>query len=355
MKAYSLRDARRLAAGTNNWRQAVWNRWLIGYLTPESTGQNEECTVQKVSTPRSKSEISQAPRADGSVSADSIKADDRTTAEDPIDELKDFSLGPPPWDTRRGDTEVESQGTARTRAVRARLDRLLEQMDEVEGTVDRVAERQSAFANHQRIQHREFTDLLDRLVETQERHTESLIACTRALERLERRAMWNERNLRNPVSISSEFSPLSQRPLQDPPLSTIVPPSTTQRVQRASGDRASIEPNAPLSGKLSDISLPTLLSTAELEMWTGRLTLETRSRTVQVDLETGLLVGVFEDDSPSDAVEALHELLDARDGRFSFSPAESVVKTELAPLMVGTLLLRASHLRDEMNRADVGS
>lgn len=347
MKAYRLRDARRLAAGTNNWRQAVWNRWLIGYLTPDPTQDAAEGEAPRASAP--------VARSSGPSSDQDESAIEASREGDDANNMRHVSLDPPLWDRRRDDASHEASGSPRTRAVRARLDRLLEQMDEVEGTVDRVAERQNAFANHQRIQHREFTDLLDRLVETQERHTESLIACTHALERLERRAVWNERNLRHPLSFSSELSPLSQRPSQGPASETMVPPSMTQRVQRGSVDRSSVESNAPLSGKLSDISLPTLLSTAELEMWTGRLSLETRSRTVQVDLETGLLVGVFEDDSPSDAVEALHELLDARDGRFSFSPAESVVRTELAPLTVGTLLLRASHLRDEMHRADVGS
>jgi len=36
MKSYSLRDARRLAIGTSDWRQAMWNKWLVGYLTPRA-------------------------------------------------------------------------------------------------------------------------------------------------------------------------------------------------------------------------------------------------------------------------------------------------------------------------------
>jgi hypothetical protein len=94
---------------------------------------------------------------------------------------------------------------------------------------------------------------------------------------------------------------------------------------------------------------------AELECWTGRLTLEARSRIVAVDIEEGLLVSVFEDDSPSDAVVALYDLIEAREGRYRFSPLESVVKTELAPMTVGTLMLRVSHRKDELQRAELGA
>lgn len=361
MNAYRLRDVRRLANSSNNWRKTTWNQWLIGYLTQEA---------EKVSRADGTTETAGAKNttATGESPDPNIDGEALRSVESSSNELSTSNPQPkgdvagPTSAVRSGETstrdeeEVRGRASPQSQAVRDRLDRLLEQMDEIEMTVERVAERQNSATNHQRLQHREFTDILDRLVETQERHTDSVIACTRAIERLERRVMWVERNGRQPWTFENELNSPSHRPSRVPPLGqTLIPPSMARRVHRTEGERPSMEPNAPLSGKLSDLSLPTLLSTAELEMWTGRLTLETKNRTVQVSLEGGLLVGVSEDDSPSDAVEALHELLDDRAGRFSFSPGALALKTELAPLTVGTLLLRASHLRDEMNRSDVGT
>jgi hypothetical protein len=229
-------------------------------------------------------------------------------------------------------------------------------MDLLQQTVDRLSERQIAQTGQERLQLRSVTDLIARLVEMQERHTESLITCTRALERLERRAIWLERTSRSSTSFGFE-APFDDRlPRESGFPESLVPVSGAQQMRRADENvRATQSSSAPLGGKLTDISLPTLLSMAELERWTGRLTLEAQTHTVQVDLEGGLLVGVLEDDSPTDAVEALHELLESREGSFSFSPQVAVVKTELAPMTVGTLLLRASHRRDELSRADVGA
>jgi hypothetical protein len=137
---------------------------------------------------------------------------------------------------------------------------------------------------------------------------------------------------------------------------TLLPPSATQRVRRGpDGSRTPADPSSPFGGTLVDISLPTLLSMAELEHWTGRLTVEAKDRIVAIDLEDGHLVAVFEDDSPSDAVQALYDLVEAREGRYCFSPLASVAKTELAPMTVGTLMLRVSHRQDELSRAEVGS
>lgn len=358
MKAYSWRDARQLTKGSNDWRQAIWNRWLISYLTPREQSALAE-PAEALASPKPHDESASSP-AHPSTSPPPVAATPEFTkaAHFAQSEPPSSIAAPPdegttttPPSTASRDEETRSS-LPRANAVRARLDRVAEQINAVEVALDDLTERQSAGASYDRLERRRFADIVERLVETQERHTETLLACTRALERLERRVMWAERQ--------SRLGHLGER-LQAPfgeeseALETLVPRSGSQRIRRAPEQRSGSDPASPLNGKLSDISLPTLLSMSELERWTGRLTLQASGRTVIVDLESGLLVGVFEDDSPSDAVEALHELIDDRDGRFTFSPSPSVTRTELAPMTVGTLLLRASHRRDEMNRADFGT
>ncbi|HXS18474.1 MAG TPA: DUF4388 domain-containing protein [Polyangiaceae bacterium] len=319
MKTYSLKDARRLTRGTTDWREAVWNKWLIGYLTPrESESEKEELAGEPTRAATTPSE--EAPRANPVVT-------------DPVSD---------PGRPSRG-----------VQALRARLDLIISRMDALEVALDRSSERENLGRVQARVHERALADLLERLVEAQERHTQGLISCTRAIERLERRVLTSERTARPLSTLVPDATGFEGSSFTEGTPDTLIPPSVTRAVRKvALGQGGNREAVAPLSGSLSEISLPTLLSMAELERWTGRLILEARERTVLLELEGGLLVGAFEDDSPAEAVEALHELIEVRDGRFSFSPGASAVKTELAPMTVGTLLLRASHRRDERSRAD---
>jgi hypothetical protein len=270
------------------------------------------------------------------------------------DDAQRASLYPPhlEHETDAGD---EWGRARRVHTLRTRLDQMVGQLDGLELALDRQSEREGLARVQDRVQQRALSDILDRLVEAQERHTQSLISCTRAIERFERRLISMERATRSTHSQFPDAHALDEAPyLADLHPDSIAPPAATQRVRKARASVPTVDPVAPLSGKLSEISLPTLLSMAELECWTGRLTLDAGARTVFLDMEAGLLVGVFEDDSPSDAVETLYDLIDARDGGFSFSPHHPVTKTELSPLTVGTLLLRASHRRDEVTRLEVG-
>ncbi len=394
MKAYSLREARRLASGTRDWRQAIWNKWLVGYLTPRQDEQDEdegdfrgprsasfskspsiepgqeESPPENTAThfgrdepptivhpaalePHDETPTSERTYFDtlrpGALPSEQAKAPSIPAPSIPAPSLSTF----PSSSSGEDESELEWSRTRRAHTLRARLDHIVNQLDALELSVQRQGERDALLRVQDRVQQRALADILDRMVEAQERHTQSLVTCTRAVERLERRLMKVEQRA-YPSSPTTEESLSVNEGVYyaSSPTESIVPPSMTQRVQAPPASASARDTTAPLSGNLSEISLPTLLSMAELEHWTGRLTLETGQRTLLLDLEGGLLIGVFEDDSPSDAVEALYGLVEARDGRFAFSPQHQLNKTELAPMTVGTLLLRASHRRDEVDRAD---
>lgn len=366
MRGHLLRDARRLTAGSGDWREAIWNKWLIGYLTPRHLDEEEktESDESRLGAEEKVKQTADSRRGVDTVSNEGVRMNASASCSP---HASGSALTPVAEESSHGGKANEGEETTnsstepsdgalfasrRAEAARARLDRLLEQMDVVEQAVDRIADRQSVASSHDRLQLRSMTDLLDRLVEMQERHTDTLVACTRALERLERRMLWSERQSRLSVAAEegSETPDLGRSDSVVP--ASIAPASMIHRARQPSESRRSGgESVAPVSGQLNDISLPTLLSMAELERWTGRLTLEVETHTVQVDLEAGLLVGVLEDDSPSDAVEALYDLVEMRVGKFSFTPSATVMKTEPAPLTVGSLLLRAGHRRDELSRA----
>jgi len=380
MKTYSLREARRLAIGTNDWREGIWNRWLVGYLTPrddDSADQGQATPKAAPTTPAApqaisdsaspgetasdaqcarKLDVTEGASCDAPTRAPTVRPGPLRAKSDllsnPLDDAERDSSYSPALDSETGGGEW---GRARrVHTLRTRLDQIVGQLDTLELALDRQSEREGLARVQDRVQQRALSDILDRLVEAQERHTQGLISCTRAVERLERRLISMERITRSSQSIAPEASYGDTSPFAPAATESIVPASMTQRVRKTSASSPPADHAAPLSGKLSEISLPTLLSMAELERWTGRLMIDAHTRTVLLDLEAGFLVGVFEDDSPSDAVETLYDLIEVRDGGFSFNPQHSVAKTELAPMTVGTLLLRASHRRDEVTRLEVG-
>lgn len=352
MKGYLLRDARRLAIGTSDWREAVWNKWLVSYLTPkEEAGQPGSQVPAAGERPDSEDEspavaMRQAPQAEPGSAAATSEAASAVPAEAPV-RAGEGERDPRAPEQPAADSWVPGEGR-RGQAVRAWFEQLRAQVEAVELSLDRLAERQSLGAAQERLQMRRVSDVLDRLVETQERHSETLIACSRALERLERRMMWHERLLRTALPFGMESGDSDAG--WESPRESLAPPSRSQVASRSRiPPRPGPDLSAPLAGKLSEISLPTLLSMAELEKWTGRLTLESQG-TVIIDLEGGLIVGALDEDAPCDAVDAVVSLMETRDGRFSFTPFATALKTERPPLTVGSLLLKASHRRDELNR-----
>ena len=369
MKSYSLRDARRLAIGTSDWRQAMWNKWLVGYLTPRAdeqksaTSSGARAAPDEFSTP-STSQFNvetETPLRTSETLRPPVPSPEfehptstQLRENEPIPDQRG-SRKRSDWTDEQDDLNRHAQRARTAYTLQTRLQYISDQLDALELTLDRHSERENLARVQQRVQERALSDILDRLVEAQERQTQGIVSCTRALERLERRLVANEREVRTHGSGQFGATEQEEGAFSAGMGESIVPPSMTQRVQGPTGSSSAREVVAPLSGQLSEISLPTLLSMAELECWTGRLMMEAAQRTLLLDLQGGLLVGVFEDDSPTDAVEALYDLVEVRTGRFSFSPSLQVAKTELAPMTVGTLLLRASHRRDEVSRSDAAA
>lgn len=334
MKAPPFLLAQLLPLGAGEAVQARVRQWLGRRLgVPSEAVGGQERKQDSVSAGVSPAPPSAAPRASEGPAADGTGA--------AIPAAAGEASGP---------LHAASAASLQVHAVSGRFDRLVEQLELIEAAVDRVAERQMSREFRERRQGQRVTELLDRLADAQEGQADSLALLSRRMDRLERRVLWAERG--SGLALAQDLPPgPSSREPRSP--ETLVPPSATQRVARDAA-RSSGDSSSPFGGTLIDISLPTLLSMAELERWTGRLSIEAKSRTVLVDWADGLLVGVFEDDSPSDAVTALYDLVEAREGRYRFTPLPTVTKTELAPMTVGTLMLRVGHRRDELRRADVG-
>lgn len=304
-----------------DWRHGIWNRWLISYLTPK-----EACEEKEAPVPPAQSAESRAPEAI------SQEASSATESAEPSEGSAET------W----GPTLYRAPPRSPSTAARARLDALSEQLLSVEGALDSLTQRLNASAAHDRIGVRRMTDGMDRLTELTERHTEILVSCVRAIERLERRLMDTERRER------TTLAPEAPRP-----------PDTTSRRPPVSGSRLAPDLGHPFSGNLADLSVPTLLSMFELEQRTGRLTLSTTSGALTLDLQEGKLGQTFLDGSPSDPVEALALVIDVRSGRFLFTPGDLVYGELSAPdhplMSVGAVLLRIGQRSDEANRDAFGT
>lgn len=310
-----------------DWRHGIWNRWLISYLTPKD-GPDPNLSPAEVQEERKTTEASppigaeiEPPEAVGpQASPDTSDGSNET------------------W----GPTLYRAPPRSPSTAAKARLDALSEQLFSVEGALDSLTQRLNASAAHDRVGVRRMTDGVDRLTELTERHTEILVSCVRALERLERRLMDAERRER------TTMTPEAPRP-----------PETPSRRPPASGARLAPDLGHPFSGSLADLSVPTLLSMFELEQRTGRLTLNTTVGALTLDLKEGKLGQTFLDGSPSDPVEALALVIDVRAGRFLFTPGDLIYDELTMPsgpmMSVGAVLLRVGQKNDEANRDAFGT
>lgn len=303
-----------------DWRHAIWNRWLISYLTPK-----EDLTSAPESAP-AEGQATSEDAADPTVTPPNVPHTEPAATADP---------GPDSEPPEKTDPKRTSL------SARVRLDALSEQLLSVEAALDSLTQRLNVSAAHERISARRVTDGIDRLTELADRHTEVLVSCVRALERLERRWMDTERRER--LSLPPE------------PRAT----ETASRRPPVSGSRVAPDLGHPFSGNLADLSVPTLLSMFELEQRTGRLTLSTTSGALTLELEEGKLGQTFFDGVPSEPVDALARVIDARSGRFLFTPGELVTDdlgiTPGPKMSVGSVLLRIGQRNDEANRDAFGT
>lgn len=336
-----LDELRRYVGGDRDWRQGLWNRWLVSYLTPKD---GEEEATQSTEAASSENDASVSSPASNSAS----------TSEDDARDANRATAGAPE-DSRGAASNEDTPSERRPLAARARLDALSDQIFALESALDSLSQRLHLGRIEERRQNQRLVDLLERLVDGEERNAEALVGCSRALERLERRVQRLDRWTR-PGNTESLLPPDFSEPQTTQNLRAdferiaidTTPPSREREVLDRSG-LVEVDATATMNGNLSDLSLATLLSMFELEQRTGRLTVEGQEGNVGFDLSGGLVVGVRENGIEREAVDALRRALDWRDARFSFSPIR-VVPGDGAAVTVGALLLRASHQSDEALR-----
>lgn len=316
----SFHSLRRYVGSGEGWRKAVWNRWLVSYLTPPEDEAAPDA-AEGVARPDGASEEaapSSSERGSGAVSQRKSEA-------------------PPPeppsqaWETGA----VEH----RQMAARARLSSISQQMFSVETALDSLSDRLSVRELNERRANQRMLELIERVAETADRQSEALERTLATLDRVERRLAQVDRWVR-PSDVE-----------------TIPPPPNPSSVigLGALRRRASVQGSGPVrqtpstSGSLGDMSLATVLSMLELERRTGFLTIDGDQERVRFDLLNGSVAGGFVNDQPEDPLEVLRMALGWRTGTFSFYNGQ-VVPSGYPTRSVGALLLEASQQNDEAIR-----
>lgn len=324
----SFTSLRRYVGSGDDWRQAVWNRWLVSYLTPRTEeGRSEEGADRPDAKDAASGFPSDGPRASAHENAAREKS---AEPEQPVREGGVPFEGPPSPAAEPASTMVHRQT-----AARARLDALSEQLYAVEETLDALRQRLHGRDVAERRSTQRMMELVERMVETVERQSEVLERSIATLERVERRLARVDRWVR-PAGIES-----------------IPPPSASGIVALGGGAAASPSDDglrAPsMSGSLGDMSVATLLSMFELEKRTGWLVIEGEQDQVRFDLLEGSVVSASFNDRVGDPVEVLRLALSWRAGSFSFRHV-TVLSGNAAARGVGELLLEASRQNDEAVR-----
>jgi hypothetical protein len=342
-----------------DWRQAIWNRWLISYLTPRDDERSDrEATVGSTgeAPPR---EAQTSPSAfEGPVAPSAVAGGPITAG--PVVTETGTPEKPTPTEGKMADPTVSAEtDTAGDSAfpirpsARARFDALIEHVYSLEGTIDALMQRSQRTGAQERLEVRRITEGLDRMAELQERHTDALLSCTRALERLERRMMSLERHaLSRPwVDPRPPLGTFHSEPprMPDPDFREMLTPSGRPRAP-VSGTRLASDSGQAFQGNLGDLSVPTLLSMFELEHRTGSFEIETDDQVLLVQLAGGKLVGVIQNGIEADPVDALASVIEQRQGRFMFTPSQGPLAPADKTVSIGSVLLRVSQKNDEDNR-----
>jgi Domain of unknown function (DUF4388) len=319
-----------------DWRHAIWNRWLISYLTPRDADETEHSNevVERVSPEATAAPEPAEPQATPPAAT---AADTTARPSDPSEPVHEPSS--------------PDAGLGQRPSARARLDSLLEQVFSLEATVDSLVQRTHRTSAQERLEVRRTHDALDRIAELQERHTDALLSCTRALERLERRMMSLERHAlsRPGAETRPSVGAFHSEPprMHDPDFRDVLTPSGRPR---PSATRLTTDSGQAFHGNLGDLSVPTLLSMFELERRTGSFEIETDDQQLMVMLDAGKLVTVTRNGLDADLVEALGSVIEQRHGRFAFTPLERTSPPPDHAVTVGTVLLRISQKSDEEKR-----
>lgn len=336
----SLNSLRRYVGSGEDWRQGVWNRWLVSYLTPKSEAVAGEGGIRTDGDahPATPAESKRTESSPGEASSGEPTAQE-LSADEPRPE------GPRGRERRAeeptaGDASVVEQ---RQLAARARLEALSQQMYSVEEGLDALCQRLHVGELTDRRATQRMMELIERVVETAERQSEALERSLVTLERVERRLARLDRWVR----------PAGAESVPPPPLGTSPLMSSIVGLEGALRHTAHEEPPSrrvpSMSGSLSEMSVATLLSMFELEKRSGSLSIEGERHEVRFDLLDGAVVCGQVDDRSEDPLDVLRTAIAWRTGRFSFCPGP-VATSDYPPRSVGALLLEASHQNDEAVR-----
>lgn len=317
------------------WRKSLWKRWLLSHVIlgeePRPSAVNASC--------RSSTEPVAGPK-------------DATSAESAAD-----SASGPPVDGSRGRSAVPAEsppasvlgsaGNGLRGRFEALTDRFLAVEESLEALNRRLARRE--YQAHRGIE--QVVELLDRSVVSAERQGEALAASVELLHRLEHRLERLEENMNRTLRTST-------LPPARPTVSDEVRPEAERLASSAwygpsGGQPASSPPRdiATVHGRLSEMSLPTVLAMFEFERRTGRLTIEAQSgERLCVSLHNGSLLSSRINEREVRAVDALRQAIDWREGSFWFEPIP-IDPADAAPQSIGSLLIEATRQNDEAARA----
>lgn len=332
MPLRSFSSLRRYVGSGDDWRQAVWNRWLVSYLTPRE-GEEGPDTEQQ-------------PANHDTASTEASSGVEEASADAPAP--GDENVGQPqsaqePAARRRPTDPPESAGVEqRQLAARARLDMLGRQLCGIEDVLDALAQRIQARELAERRTNQRMVELIERVVDAAERQSEALERSIATLERVERRLTRVDRWVR-PSGMESippgPLAPFASGFSESIGIQNGVHTETSPASQRVPS----------MSGSLGDMSVATLLSMLELERRTGCLSIDGETDHVRFELLDGAVVGGAVSDRQEDPLEVLRTALCWRTGSFSFSHGP-VMAGAYPPRSVGALLLEATHQNDEAVR-----
>lgn len=346
----SLNSLRRYVGTADDWRQGVWNRWLVSYLTPREDGE---------STPREEAEGDDAGSDatvhdvhDASVHGDEARSHEDAVPTRGAEQSPDAPSRVAAERRDSGPVPLSDDGTEpsaverRQLAARARLEALSEQMFSVEEGLDALGQRLQVREVTDRRSTQRMMELIERVVEAAERQSEALERSIATMERVERRLARLDRWVR-PSGVESVPPP----PAATSGIVGVNGHGGPHEVRVALGDEApATAPRVPsMNGSLCDMSVATLLSMFELERRTGWLTIEGERERVRFELLDGTVVRGRIGDRAEDPLEVLRAAIGWRLGTFSFCPV-AVVAGSYPARSVGAMLLEASHQNDEAVR-----
>lgn len=326
------------------WRAALWRRWVVSHLVPESNG---IATPSPIPVAPVASPVAAGP-ARTTVTETSVTSNDPLPG--PAESAARSSVAPRTAAPPRGEAQRNEERRA---DVRARFDALSERLQGLEDAIDVIARRLSHRSRRERRTDRRTAELVESIAEHVEAHALAVDELRTTLERIERRL---ERIERPTAREEGE-----RRDSRAPKARSSEPPRNVTSLRGEEASAFSLAHDAPedddaaisgasIRGSIGDMSLSTVLAMLEIERRSGRLKVQGEDGSlVAFELEDGSVVGSRVSENDIDAVESLREVLGWKNGRFWFrqNPSESQISP---PRSVNSLLLEATRQIDEAIR-----